>query len=265
MKTWRRLLEKYPQIFDSLWLFPRRGEGGDGGFHGNFIPQVAEYLMLRYTNPGDWVWDPLAGSGTSGDVAEKIGRNCLMTDLTPTRDDIYQANACYVRVLSTDDGPQVLGEGDRATKLTDIDWEYQTEEWRWKVFKLVILHPPYWDIIRFSDDPSDLSNVKYLTQYLGRLGEIKLTVCNHLIDGGYVALVMGDIYKDGEVLPLSYWAAELWVEDPFYSLKAIYIKDIQGNLQNRGQNENLWNARHHRNGTNRFAHETIFVFQVEGN
>ena len=69
MRDYKEIVETYDgQIYDDLWLFPRRGEGGDPAFHGAFIPQVPQYLAIRYTSPGDVVWDPMAGSGTTGDA-----------------------------------------------------------------------------------------------------------------------------------------------------------------------------------------------------
>jgi len=48
---------------------------------------LLERLLLTYTNPGDRVCDPFAGSGTLGAVAYRIGRHSLSCD---TSDEAYR-------------------------------------------------------------------------------------------------------------------------------------------------------------------------------
>ena len=95
MKKWELLTLAYPGIFNSLWLFPKRGEGGDAKFHGNFIPQVVERLIAWLTEPEDFVFDPMAGGGTTYDVAKRLDRIPLVSDLTPVRPEIWPADARY--------------------------------------------------------------------------------------------------------------------------------------------------------------------------
>lgn len=42
---------------NSLWIIERRKQGGkhENNYHGNFIPQVPNQLIRRYTNKGDTV------------------------------------------------------------------------------------------------------------------------------------------------------------------------------------------------------------------
>ena len=45
-------------------------------------PKELMRQIIRFsTEPGDWILDPFAGSGTTGIVAEEEGRNCLMMEL----------------------------------------------------------------------------------------------------------------------------------------------------------------------------------------
>ncbi len=50
-------------------------------------------LLTRYTREGDLVVDPMCGSGTTIDVARDLGRRALGYDLTPSRPDIFRADA----------------------------------------------------------------------------------------------------------------------------------------------------------------------------
>jgi len=250
---WRELADKYPRIFDSLWLFPKRGIGGDKGFHGAFIPQVAEYLIMRYTNPGDYIADFFAGSGTTGDVAKRLGRHCFMSDLVPTREDILQADARDILI-----GLEMAVAPLRITPTIDIEGMF-TGPFK---FDLTILHPPYADIIQFTEHPDDLSNCSDLSKYLEDMWTIAVNIDQTVKVKGFVALVLGDIYKDGQVVPLSFLIMQQWrARFPHYKLKAIYLKDIQGNVKDN--TANLWKYRHLRNGTNSFKHEYVFVFRKE--
>ena len=48
-----------------------------------FIPQVVRWAIEKYTNPGDSVLDPFAGSGTVGVEAMITGRDATCVDLSP--------------------------------------------------------------------------------------------------------------------------------------------------------------------------------------
>lgn len=52
--------------------------------HPNQLPErYLERLLLAYTDPGDRVLDPFAGSGTTATVAAALGRPCVTIDVSP--------------------------------------------------------------------------------------------------------------------------------------------------------------------------------------
>jgi hypothetical protein len=55
-----------------LYMYPAR-----------FIPHVVRYAVERYTEPGDWVFDPFAGYGSVAIEASLTGRNAVLWDLNP--------------------------------------------------------------------------------------------------------------------------------------------------------------------------------------
>src|SRR5881396_3847927 len=81
----------------TCWDFPTQSDGhskaGDATFNGVTPARCAENLVRRYARPGDLVVDPMAGSGTIGDVARSLGRRAISFDLTPKRSDILRADA----------------------------------------------------------------------------------------------------------------------------------------------------------------------------
>lgn len=81
----------------TLWSFPSQQYGnesqGDKNYAGMTPAYVIWNLLQRYTQPKDLVIDPMAGSGTTLDVARELGRRALGYDLQPTRKDIFRCDA----------------------------------------------------------------------------------------------------------------------------------------------------------------------------
>ena len=52
---------------DSLWLIDKRDSSGkhENNYHGNFVPQIPNQLIRRYTKKGDIVLELFSGSGTT--------------------------------------------------------------------------------------------------------------------------------------------------------------------------------------------------------
>jgi DNA modification methylase len=81
----------------SLWNFPSQQYGdesqGDKNYRGATPAYILWNLLQRYTKPKDLVVDPMAGSGTTLDVARELGRRALGYDLNVTRPDIFRCDA----------------------------------------------------------------------------------------------------------------------------------------------------------------------------
>ena len=54
-------------ITDSLWIIDKRDSSGvhTAGYWGNFIPQIPNQMLKRYTKKEDWVLDTFVGCGTT--------------------------------------------------------------------------------------------------------------------------------------------------------------------------------------------------------
>lgn len=55
--------------------------------------KVYEPLIMMTTKPGDLVFDPMCGSGTTGAVCRKLGRNAVLSDIEPIYLDMARARA----------------------------------------------------------------------------------------------------------------------------------------------------------------------------
>jgi len=69
------------QHFD-IWQFATADQdAGSQSYFGALPPQVVENLLWFFTEPGDIVVDPFAGSGTTVDVAKAMGRRVWASDI----------------------------------------------------------------------------------------------------------------------------------------------------------------------------------------
>lgn len=69
---------------------------GKAGYKGRLAGQIVANALFYYTDSGWLVVDPMAGSGTTGDVISTIpyfsNRTCTMYDIAPSDDRIQRAN-----------------------------------------------------------------------------------------------------------------------------------------------------------------------------
>ena len=126
-------------------------------------------------------------------------------------------------------------------------------------FQFLILHPPYWDIIKFSRNKNDLSNAKSADEFLKMFGKIIDATYPVLDKGRYAAVIIGDKYSSGEWIPLGFFTMQEMIKRG-YRLKSTIIKNFDQTTAKRNQKE-LWRYRALAGGFYIFKHEYIFLFQ----
>lgn len=248
--------KEYSDIYlDSLWVIDRRENSGvhSAGYWGNFIPQIPHQMMKRYTKKGDWVLDTFAGCGTTLIEGQRLGRNTIGIEL-------QEQVAAKARSLVSLE-PNVHGvrtevvTGDSST----IDLRLLLKQFGRESVQLVIMHPPYHDIIKFSDDERDLSNAPTLDAFLQMMANIVENAAGVLEADRYLALVIGDKYSKREWIPLGFSTMNQVLQKGF-SLKSIIVKNFEDTTGKRQQKQ-LWNYRALVGGFYIFKHEYIFVFR----
>jgi hypothetical protein len=253
----------YPEIeTGSLWLFERRDrtETHVGDYHGNFIPQIPQQLLKRFTRQGDVVVDLFLGMGTTLIECRRLGRHGIGVELLD-----HVAEAARERIEATANPhrveTQVLvgdsgapGSAERVRNhLAALGKEHAD---------LVVLHPPYGDIISFSkgERPEDLSNVASDGEFVERFRPVLRRAYELLAPDRFMALVIGDKYAQGSWVPLGFMGMQAAMDEGF-RLKSIIVKDINGNEKGKGKNANLWRYRALAQGYYLFKHEYVFLFQ----
>ena len=239
---------------DSLWLIDKRDNSGVhvGNYHGNFVPQIPRQLFTRYTKKGDWILDPFAGSGTSLIEAQRMKRNAVGIELQKkvlegaAEKILKEKNSESKIIFLCDDS----GSANIKSVLDSVGV---------KNFQFIIFHPPYWDIIKFSDNPQDLSNCTNLEDFKNSFGKVIDNTTKFLEKNRYCACVIGDKYSNRQVVPLGFCCMNLFIEKNFL-LKAIIVKNF-GETKGKGEQKNLWRYRALKSDYYIFKHEYIFVFK----
>lgn len=251
--------KEYDEIItDSLWILDRRDTSGAhlGWYWGNFIPQIPHQMMLRYTKKGDWVLDTFLGSGTTLIECRRLGRNGigieLNSEVAEKAKALIEKETNPFRVIT-----DVIVDDSRNVDLKKILSLHKISQ-----VQLVIMHPPYHDIIRFSNDERDLSNAKSVNYFLNMFGEVLENITPFLEKERYLVLVIGDKYSKGEWIPLGFYCMQE-VMKRGYSLKSIIVKNFEETRGKRNQKE-LWRYRALVGGFYVFKHEYIMLFCKRG-
>jgi DNA modification methylase len=245
-----------------LWLIGERDKSGahNNVYHGNFIPQIPNQMMRRFTKKGDIVLDAFLGHATTLIESKKLGRHGIGIELVPevARSAIQNINR------------EIPNNGKVFTEVIVAD--STTKDAREKVLgalkkigqksiQLIILHPPYHDIIKFSNKKEDLCNATTVEEFTSKFGDVIENFSDLLDRNRYLAIVIGDKYTNSEWVPLGFYLMqETLKRGQGLKLKSILVKNMVNNRAKLNQ-ENLWRYRALVGGFYIFKHEYILVFK----
>lgn len=253
LERWR----EYEEIWtDSLWDIPRRAssDGHSGSLHGNFVPQIATQALLRFSRENDLVLDLFLGSGTSAIEAMRLNRRFIGVELSHERlEDVRR------RVTGPADRLALL-RGDSASEEVRRLLVERLAEWETEAVQLLILHPPYHDIIRFNEDEACLSRAHSVDQFLERFSAVTDTGYRMLERGRWIVLVIGDAYQNGAWVPLGFRCMER-LNQLGAVTRSICVKNVTNNERGKGRAGRLWRYRALRGGFYIFKHEYVIFFQ----
>jgi hypothetical protein len=167
---------KSRQHFD-IWEFQKSdGDDGDPNYFGRMPPQVVENLLWFYTAPGDIVFDPFAGGGTTHDVAKRMWRRVWTSDLAPK-------------------------EGTRTIREHDIlsGWPKDAPS----KAALILLDPPYFSqaVGKYPKHEHQMGDMKDIEQFMDAWDTVVKICKSHIADNGRLAFIISPTQcKDGAVI-----------------------------------------------------------------
>jgi len=168
----------------TLWDYESRNypgsSQGDTAYAGATPSYVVWNLLGRYTQPGDLVVDPMAGSGTTVDVARQMERRGLGYDIAPASKTVFRADA---RRLPLEDGKA----------------------------DFVFVDPPYGDHIKYSDLPQCIGKLRADSEeYYREMGHVAREIARILRPGKTMAMYVCDSFKKGRpFMPIGFRMFEM--------------------------------------------------------
>lgn len=142
-----------------------------------FDPVLCEIMYQWFNVKGGNVFDPFAGGSVRGIIAEYSGFKYMGIDLRQEQIDANNANAAELGLAPTwycDDSLNA----DKYVKDSSVD--------------MVFSCPPYADLEQYSDDPRDISTMKY-ADFLDVYGKIINIALRKLKDNRFAIFVVGDV------------------------------------------------------------------------
>lgn len=189
------------------------------------------------------VWNQFAGGGTTLVEAKLLNRNIIGVDVN----EVALAR-CREKINfehSGANGKVYLYKGDARTldfiKDNSID--------------LICTHPPYADIIKYSEDiEADLSHLK-VKDFLIAMRDVAVESYRVLKKDKFCAVLMGDTRQKGHMIPMSFEVMKLF-QSAGFKLKELVIKE-QHNCKATG----YWKTNSVKYNFLLIAHEYLFIFR----
>jgi len=257
-KNWK-ITELQPKDFEletnTIWSFPKRGKWAthylNAKYRGNWAPQVARNLILRYSKEGETILDAFVGSGTTLIECKLTGRKGIGVDINKeaimlTRDRL-NFNTLNQKSLENDQ-KTFIGDARNLDKIKD------------ESIDLITTHPPYASIISYTKNSNhkvngDLSKVYSIEEFEQKMSEVAREFFRVLKPGKYCAILIGDTRRHKHQVPISQRTLNAFLSAGFI-LKENIIK-----AQHNTKTAPMWKNMSVKYNFLLLAHENLFVFR----
>jgi len=241
--------EKFELQTTTVWSFPKRGNWAThkGDFRGNWAPEIARNIILRYSKEGDTVLDQMVGGGTTLIETKLTERNGIGIDINPnaimlTRDRL---NFNFETLITQ---RTFVGDARNLNRLRDNSID------------LIATHPPYANIINYSKNSKthidgDLSYVKNIKEFAEEMKEVAKESFRVLKPGKYCAILIGDTRRYKHYVPISLRVLQSFLETGFILKEDIIKKQWQC------KTTGFWTNKSKENNFLLIMHEHLFVLR----
>ena len=225
--------------FSKSWFTLKRG-GSDREklktHPATFPAELAEDYIQFFTKSGESVLDPFLGSGTTMEVAERMGRLSLGIELQPEF-----ANFAATRTSH----PIIIGNA--------IEEIHNTDNFPSESLDYVLTSPPYWNTLHksrggnkdtrhkkrqargeslvYSDNPADIGNIDEVDEYMCQLVSLFTGIHRVLKPKRYLTIIIQNLNYEGRLVPIAWQLGMALSETGLWIMKGerIWCKE-QGKL-----------------------------------
>lgn len=228
---------------NTVWSFPDRGKWAthDAKYRGNWSPYIPRNVILRYSHEGDTVLDQFVGGGTTAVEARLTHRNFIGVDINPAAIGLTKTKCAFD--FETQATVTLINGDARKLDLADSSVD------------LICTHPPYADIIHYSEDIDGDLSLLPLKDFLSEMEKVAGECYRVLKKGKFCAVLMGDTRRKGMVQSLGFETMRVF-ERAGFTAKEIVIKE-QHNCTATG----FWKTNSIKHNFLLLAHEYLFVFR----
>jgi len=237
---------KFKEETTTVWSFPERGNWvtHKSTYRGNWAPQIPRNLILKYTQEGDLVLDPMVGGGTTLIEAKLLNRDAIGIDINPQAVKLAKESLKF-EVDNKSKQECYVGDARKPENIASDSMD------------LIATHPPYLNIIKYSEHSilGDLSNIGSLSKFLAEFEPAVKEFYRVLKPDHYCAILIGDTRRHRHYVPLAFNVMSLFLKNGFI-LKEDIIK-IQHNCQTTPK----WSSAVKKYDFYLIMHEHLFVFR----
>jgi DNA modification methylase len=232
--------------YTTVWSFPERGSWAThkSDYRGNFAPQIARNIIEMYSKKGDLILDPMVGAGTTLIEAKLLARDAIGIDINPDAAKLAKEALQFKHKPASNQEVRITDARDLSSiKDNSID--------------LVLTHPPYMNIIKYSDGriAGDLSNIGSLPKFCDEIEVIAAELFRVLKCDKYCAILIGDTRRGRHYVPLAFNVMQRFLKVGFV-LKEDIVK-----VQHNCKMTQRWKAQAKQGGFYLIMHEHLFVFR----
>lgn len=234
--------EKFNLETKSIWSFKNRGNWNThkGDYPGNWSPFIPRNILLRYSKENDLILDQFLGSGTTLIEAKLLNRKGIGCDVNSKSLELSEK-----RILG------VCGKNNiRLVKANAVNLNFIKNE----SIDLICTHPPYSSIIKYSQNIEGDLSLLNIEEFYKSMSLVSKEAFRVLKIRKYCAIMIGDIRKNGCVIPLGFNIMNIFLNQGF-KLKEIIIKE-----QHNCSSTKFWEKISIQRNFYILAHEYIFIF-----
>ncbi|MHB1909279.1 MAG: TRM11 family SAM-dependent methyltransferase [Nitrososphaerales archaeon] len=246
----------------TVWDFKRRGDWAvhSSEYRGNWSPHIPRNLILKFAQKGDVVLDPFAGGGTTLIEGWLLGVRTIGVDISPSAyqiaiqkiDQLEKLDRQSIHRHIDSDMRPIMIKGDSRDLVQILKQKGFGKE----SVDLVCAHPPYLNTLQYSSSrESDLSHISDVNNFAGEIRKIADQVFELLKPKKICAVLIGDVRRAGELIPLGSRVMEEF-EKAGFTLKDTIIK-----VQNKERvTKQFWTG--NENGPDYLiAHEYLYLLR----